>query len=81
MVKYLQSLEGFDFKDLLDITRYEDGTWKYCPKIGQIAVKSRLNLGSYFLGLEVWRSNCCKIPGIPEAKGYGGFPVSVMVGL
>ena len=45
MVKYLQSLEGFELlsrHNVKDITRYEDGTWKVLSKNRQIAGKLRL---------------------------------------
>ena len=53
MVKYLQSLEGFELlsrHNVKDITRYEDGTWKVLSKNRANRRKVKIKTRFVFLG-------------------------------
>lgn len=79
MVKYLQSLEGFELlsrHNVKDITRYEDGTWKVLSKNRANRRKVKIKSRFVFLGAGGMALKLLQKSGIPEAKGYGGFPVS-----
>ncbi len=79
LVKHLQSLDGFELlsrHNVKNISRYEDGTWKVLSKNRNSRKKVKLKTKFVFLGAGGMALKLLQKSGIPESKGYGGFPVS-----
>ncbi len=62
--------------DVRDIKRNADGTWKITVKDKNTGNKRRLNAKFVFVGAGGGALPLLQKSGIPESKGFGGFPVS-----
>ena len=62
--------------DVRDIKRNADGTWKITVKDKNTGNKRKLNAKFVFVGAGGGALPLLQKSGIPESKGFGGFPVS-----
>ncbi|SEM63142.1 malate dehydrogenase (quinone) [Mucilaginibacter gossypiicola] len=62
--------------DVKDIKRNADGTWKVTVKDKTTGNKRKLNAKFIFVGAGGGALPLLQKSGIPESKGFGGFPVS-----
>jgi malate dehydrogenase (quinone) len=62
--------------DVRDIKRNADGTWKVTVKDKTTGNKRKLNTKFIFVGAGGGALPLLQKSGIPESKGFGGFPVS-----
>lgn len=62
--------------DVRDIKRNADGTWKVTVKDKTTGNKRKLNAKFIFVGAGGGALPLLQKSGIPESKGFGGFPVS-----
>ena len=62
--------------DVYDLIRQEDGRWKVCIKDLKTGKKKTIITKFVFIGAGGGSILLLEKSGIPEGKGYGGFPVS-----
>lgn len=78
LVKALQKLPHFELKlshTITSLKQHEDGRWHVRVKDNHEGATRTVNAGFVFLGAGGGALPLLQKSGIPEAKGYGGFPV------
>lgn len=81
MVGHLEQQEDFELLlncSVQDLTQGSDGRWTVELKNGQSGETETVSAGFVFLGAGGGALPLLQKSGIPEGKGYGGFPVSGM---
>jgi len=79
LVKALQKLPNFELKlshTITSMKQHDDGRWHVRVKDGHAKTTRTINAGFVFLGAGGGALPLLQKSGIPEARGYGGFPVS-----
>ncbi|HLP98414.1 MAG TPA: malate dehydrogenase (quinone) [Sideroxyarcus sp.] len=79
LVKALQKLPNFELKlshTIASMKQHDDGRWHVRVKDNHSDAVRTVNAGFVFLGAGGGALPLLQKSGIPEAKGYGGFPVS-----
>jgi malate dehydrogenase (quinone) len=79
LIKHLQQDENFHLllsHEVIDLERQADGTWLVTLQRSDTKAKSQYTANFVFLGAGGGALPLLQKSGIPEEKGYGGFPVS-----
>ncbi len=79
LVKALQKLPNFELKlshTVVSMKQHEDGRWHVRVKDNHTNATRTINAGFVFLGAGGGTLPLLQKAGIPESRGYGGFPVS-----
>lgn len=79
LVKALQKLPNFELKlshTIVSMKQHEDSRWHVRVKDNHTDTVRTVNAGFVFLGAGGGALPLLQKSGIPESKGYGGFPVS-----
>ncbi len=79
LFRYLFDLPGVDFKlahEVLDLQQQADNTWKLKVKNLTTGDKLQVRTKFVFIGAGGGSLPLLEKSGIPESRGYGGFPVS-----
>jgi malate dehydrogenase (quinone) len=79
LVKALQKLPNFELQlshTIVSMKQHDDGRWHVRVKDNHTDMTRTVDAGFVFLGAGGGALPLLQKSGIPEAKGYGGFPVS-----
>lgn len=79
LVKALQKLPNFELTlshTIVSMKQHEDGRWHVRVRDNHTNTMRTINAGFVFLGAGGGALPLLQKSGIPEARGYGGFPVS-----
>lgn len=79
MIAYLKQLDNFDLllnQEVKHLSQAADKCWQVTVQNRQSGEKTEINAGFVFLGAGGAALSLLQKSGIPESKGYGGFPVS-----
>ena len=79
LIKHVQQDENFHLllsHEVIDLERQADGTWLVTLQRSDTKAKSQYTANFVFLGAGGGALPLLQKSGIPEEKGYGGFPVS-----
>lgn len=79
MIRHLQSLDGVDIQlgmQVEDLTQQDDKTWIVNIENRHTNDEFSINTDFVFIGAGGGSLKLLEMSAIPEAKGYGGFPVS-----
>jgi malate dehydrogenase (quinone) len=79
LVKALQKLPNFELKlshTVVSMKQHEDGRWHVRVKDNHANTTRTINAGFVFLGAGGGTLPLLQKSGVPESRGYGGFPVS-----
>ncbi len=79
MIRHLNTQQGFELMlntSAIDLTQEADNSWTVTLKHKTNSEISTINAGFLFIGAGGATLPLLQKSGIPEAKGYGGFPVS-----
>ena len=79
MIEDLRAQDGVDLmfnQTVMGLRRDGDGSWRVTVKDRATAKVRQLNAKFVFIGAGGWSLPLLIKSGIPESKGYGGFPVS-----
>jgi len=79
LVDSLRTQTDFELQlhhEVTDLQRQNDGRWSVSIRDRNSGVTDMISAGFVFLGAGGGALHLLQLSGIPEAKGYGGFPVS-----
>lgn len=79
MIRHLNTMDDFELQlntSAIDVKQEDDKSWTVTVKHENTGSVNQINAGFLFIGAGGATLPLLQKAGIPEAKGYGGFPVS-----